>query len=234
VPLVTFACQWLRRNIPEPPARTVLVQGDTGPGQFIFMDGRVQAVVDWELATMGDPMRELAHVRARDAWYPTRNLPKWFQYYSESSGVPIDRRKISYYTVIAMLTTALALGPVVQHLDPRTDHAEWIAQDMWSKRATAEALAEVMQIELEPIDTPIPDSPRLSSLFEILEENLREEQLPQIADSFLQHRMRMLLRLIAHLRRIGGHGPAARQTADQRARWNPRAGAARAPRGSLS
>lgn len=206
VPLVTFACQWLRRNVPEPPKRAVLVQGDTGPGQFLFQDGRVKAVIDWELATLGDPMRELAHIRTRDVWYPTGNLPKWFEYYSEFSGVPLDHRKIGYYTVIAMLTTALALGPVVQHLHPRTDHAEWIAQDTWSKRATAEALAEAMQIELVPIELPTPDSPYVSRLFEVMEENLREEQLPRIADEYLQHRMRMLLRLVAHLRNLGEIG----------------------------
>lgn len=206
VPLVTFACLWLRRNLPEPPARTVLVQGDTGPGQFLFKDGRVQAIIDWELATLGDPMRELAHIRTRDVWYPTGNLPRWFQYYSEYAGVPLDLGKIRYYSVIAMLTTALALGPVVQHLHPRTDHAEWIAQDVWSKRATAEALAEVMRIELEPAELPVPDSPYVSRIFDVMEENLREEQLPQIGDGFLQHRMRMLLRLMAHARNIGEIG----------------------------
>jgi aminoglycoside phosphotransferase (APT) family kinase protein len=206
VPLVTFACLWLRRNVPAPPARPVLVQGDTGPGQFLFKNGRVQAVVDWELAALGDPMRELAHVRTRDVWYPTGNLPKWFQYYSEFSGVPLDHHKIRYYSVIGMLTTALALGPVVQHLNPRDDHAEWIAQDVWSKRATAEALAEAMQIELTPIALPTADAPYVSKLFDALEDNLREEQLPHIEDSFLQHRMKMLLRLVAHMRNIGEIG----------------------------
>lgn len=206
VPLVTFACLWLRRNIPAPPARPVLVQGDTGPGQFLFKDGRVQAVVDWELSSLGDPMRELAHIRTRDVWYPTGNLPKWFQYYSEFSGVPLDHDKIRYYSVIGMLTTALALAPVVQNLNPRDDHAEWIAQDVWSKRATAEALAEALGITLQPIDLPQPDSPYVSKLFDALEDNLRDEQLPHIGDSFLQHRMKMLLRLVAHMRNIGEIG----------------------------
>lgn len=206
VPLVTFACLWLRRNVPELPARTVLVQGDTGPGQFLFRDGKVQGVIDWELATLGDPMRELAHIRTRDVWYPTGNLPRWFQYYSEYSGVPLDLPRIRYYSVIAMLTTALALGPVVQRLHPRTDHAEWIAQDIWSKRATAEALAEVTGTELDPVELPTGDSPHVSRLFDVLEENLREEHLPQITDGFQQHRVRMLLRLVAHMRNLGEIG----------------------------
>ncbi|MBK7251220.1 MAG: phosphotransferase family protein [Gammaproteobacteria bacterium] len=206
VPLVTFACLWLRRNVPEPPARTVLVQGDAGPGQFIFQDGHIRAIVDWELATFGDPMRDLAHVRARNLWYPTGNLPKWFEYYSEAAGIPLDYGRIRYYSVIAMLTTALALAPVVQHLDPRSEHTEWIAEDIRSKVATTEALAEAMGITLEEPEPPAPNAPRTSQLFGVLEQNLREEQLPHLTDDFRRQRMTMALRLVTHLRNIGEIG----------------------------
>jgi aminoglycoside phosphotransferase (APT) family kinase protein len=206
VPIVTFACRWLRRNIPEPPARPVLVQGDTGPGQFIWKGGRILTIVDWELASLGDPMRDLAHIRARDVWYPTGNLQHWFKYYSDAAGIPLDHKKISYYTVIAMLTTALALGPVVQNLNPRDEHAEWIGQDMWSKRGTAEALAEVMDIPLAPVTLPQAQSGYVSQLFDVLEDNLREEHLPQLPEGFGQHRMRMTLRLVAHIRNVAEIG----------------------------
>lgn len=206
VPLVTFACRWLRRNLPAMPERVVLVQGDTGPGQFLFRNNRVQAVVDWELAQLGDPMRELAHIRTRDVWYPTGNLPKWFEYYSEFSGVPLDDDKIHYYSVIGMLTTALALAPVVQNLNPRDEHGEWLAQDVWSKRATAEALAEAKGVALAPVDLPTADAPRVSKLFDALVDNLEGEQLPHIGDAFLQHRMQMTLRLVAHIRNVAEIG----------------------------
>ncbi len=202
VPLVTFACQWMRRNPPEPPKRPVLAQGDTGPGQFIFKDGRIKAVVDWELAFIGDPMNELARIRTRDMWYPTGNLPKWFQYYSEYSGTPLDLDKIRYYSVIAMMTTALALGPVAQRVDPRDVHAEWIAEEIWSKRATIECLAEAIGVKLEPPAIPTPQPSRLSELFDVLEENLRDEQFPRIEDRFLRYRMSMDLRLLTHIRHL--------------------------------
>jgi len=211
VPLVSFACQWLRRNLPSMPQRLVLVQGDTGPGQFLFRDGRVQAVVDWELAALGDPMRELAHIRTRDVWYPTGNLPDWFRYYSEFSGVPLDEHKIRYYSVIGMLTTALALGPVVQKLNPRDDHAEWLTQDVWSKRASAEALADAMGVLLEPVELPVAERPYVSTLFDVMQENLQQEQLPHIGDSYRQHRMQMVLRLLARLRNQAEIGPEIEQ-----------------------
>ena len=199
VPLVSFACGWLRRNLPEMPERLVLVQGDTGPGQFLFRDSRVQGVVDFELANLGDPMRELAHIRTRDVWYPTGNLPDWFRYYSDASGVPLDPHKIRYYSVIGMFTTALALGPVVQKLNPRDEHAEWIAQEVWSRKATAEAIAEAMGLTLDAPRLPVPERPHVSMLFETMRSNLRDEQLPAITDSFLAHRLQMSLRLLTHM-----------------------------------
>jgi aminoglycoside phosphotransferase (APT) family kinase protein len=206
VPLVTFACQWMRRNPPEPPKRPVLAQGDTGPGQFIFKDGRIQAIVDWELAFVGDPMNELARIRTRDMWYPTGNLPKWFQYYSEYSGTPLELDKIRYYSVIAMMTTALALGPVAQRLDPRDVHAEWIAEEIWSKRATIECLAEAINVKLQAPSIPRPQPNRLSELFDVLEDNLREEQIPRNEDRFLRYRMNLDLRLLTRMRHLTEFG----------------------------
>ena len=66
VPLVTFACGWLRRNVPAAPPRAALLQGDTGPGQFLFEGGRLTAIIDWEFAHLGDPTLDLAQIRTRD------------------------------------------------------------------------------------------------------------------------------------------------------------------------
>lgn len=205
VPLLTFACKWLRENIPPAPERPVLVQGDTGPGQFLFADGKVKSVIDWELAFLGDPMRELAQIRTRDVWYPTGNLMHWFNEYSRASGVPLDYDKLRYYNVIAMLITTMALSPYVQQPNPSDDHAEWYSQDAWSKLASAEALAEAMSIQVEAPLIPEPRESRHAKLYDILDQNLREEQLPKIEtieNGFLAHRLNMDLRLIAYMKRI--------------------------------
>lgn len=44
-----------------PPQRTGIVHGDYRPGNAVFgADGTLRAVLDWELATTGDPMADLA------------------------------------------------------------------------------------------------------------------------------------------------------------------------------
>ena len=50
----------LLHHVPDYDGEPVLVQGDTGPGNFMYVDDRVTAIVDWELAHVGDPMDDIA------------------------------------------------------------------------------------------------------------------------------------------------------------------------------
>jgi aminoglycoside phosphotransferase (APT) family kinase protein len=208
VPLLTFACDWLRRHAPRRmPEQTVLVQGDTGPGNFIFDGPRVKAITDWEMAHLGDPMDDLALIRSRDLYYPFGDLRERFRLYSELSGRPLDLDAVRYYTVKAMTIVPLSLAPVMENLDARTEHAEWIAQYVFYERTTAEALAEALGVALEPIELPAPAATPRSHLFDILLENLRDEQLPAIDEPYRAARMALALRLaqhLAHAERLGG------------------------------
>ncbi len=61
VPLMRLACAWLRRNMP-PCARPALLHGDYRMGNFLFTehDARITAILDWEMARIGDPHSDLA------------------------------------------------------------------------------------------------------------------------------------------------------------------------------
>jgi aminoglycoside phosphotransferase (APT) family kinase protein len=210
-PLVVFATQWLRRNVPARLGHTCLIQGDTGPGNFLFEGERVTAIVDWELAHLGDPMLDLAQVRCRDLYYPIDDLAETLSLYAEASGHPLDLDALRYYSVKAMLITPLALAPVVENLTPEMDHAEWIAQHVFYKRVTPQALAEAIGIELEPVELPEAMPTPQSGLFDILVQNLREEQLPGLEDPFRRARMELTARLAVHLRNRENFAPAIEQ-----------------------
>ncbi|MCA9716453.1 MAG: phosphotransferase family protein [Myxococcales bacterium] len=51
----------------SPPA-SVLVHGDFWPGNILWRNGRVAAVVDWEDAALGDPLLDLACCRLELLW----------------------------------------------------------------------------------------------------------------------------------------------------------------------
>ncbi len=59
MPAVRYGLRWLRRNSPE-PADPALVHGDLRNGNIIVDDNRLVAVLDWELAHVGDPIEDLA------------------------------------------------------------------------------------------------------------------------------------------------------------------------------
>ena len=46
----------------------VLLHGDLWPGNVLWRDGRIAAIVDWEDAAIGDPLRDLAVSRLELLW----------------------------------------------------------------------------------------------------------------------------------------------------------------------
>ncbi|MCH2172085.1 phosphotransferase family protein [Myxococcota bacterium] len=208
LPLLTFGCRWLRRNVPERRIEPVLVQGDTGPGNFLFEGNRVTALVDWELAHLGDPMDDLACVRSRDLYYPIGRFSERLDRYQVLSGQALDLEALRFYTVKCMLLVPLSLAPVMENLTPRTEHAEWIAQHVFYLRTTAESLAEAIGVELKPYTVPAMTETRHRVLYDIVLENLENEQLPAVEDSFRASRLALTARLVRHLRHVHLRGSA--------------------------
>jgi aminoglycoside phosphotransferase (APT) family kinase protein len=59
-PLARTALQWLRDNQPpSPPQGPALVWGDARFSNLVYRDFEVAAVLDWEMALIGDPLFDL-------------------------------------------------------------------------------------------------------------------------------------------------------------------------------
>lgn len=58
-PLLSLACNWLAANVPELD-RPVLVHGDFKANNLLCDREEVTAVIDWEMAHIGDPVEDLA------------------------------------------------------------------------------------------------------------------------------------------------------------------------------
>ncbi len=60
-PIARAAIRRLRRNPPPPPAKLSVIHGDYRNGNFLHNGaGRIVAVLDWEMAHIGDPLEDLA------------------------------------------------------------------------------------------------------------------------------------------------------------------------------
>lgn len=57
-PMAHRALQWLRANAPKAD-RLSLVHGDYRLGNFLEKNGRISAILDWELVHLGDPVEDL-------------------------------------------------------------------------------------------------------------------------------------------------------------------------------
>ena len=66
VPMLELAAIWLRANAPIAP-RISIVHGDFRIGNFLEADGRITAILDWELVRLGDPIEDLGWI-CLQAW----------------------------------------------------------------------------------------------------------------------------------------------------------------------
>ena len=93
---------WLIANPPPKDRPRRLVHGDLGLHNVLVRDGELAAILDWELAHLGDPAEDIAY-----AWSPLlRHLTTWEQFvaqYLDNGGDPAacERHAVAWYSVWA-------------------------------------------------------------------------------------------------------------------------------------
>ncbi len=108
-PVIVIAAEWLREHLP-PAERIVLVHGDYRSGNFLYDDGgRITAILDWELAHLGDPhedlgwvVNELFSVRASSGERLACGLlprEEMLARYERATGSTIDRGRLRFYEI---------------------------------------------------------------------------------------------------------------------------------------
>jgi len=162
-PLLEYGRWWLHHHVPGGVRPVCLLQGDTGPGQFLFEGGRVTALIDWEMAHLGDPMLDLGVMRMRELLYPTGLVPEILRHYAACSPHPVDRPALQYYTVMSMLLSPLAMATSLATLPAsQPTIVQRLAWDVILRRGLCEALLEAsreLPVEPAPADTSAPPPP---------------------------------------------------------------------------
>jgi aminoglycoside phosphotransferase (APT) family kinase protein len=108
-PAFEIGLRWLEERRPDPVEHRV-VHGDFRLGNFIVGEDGLRAVIDWELAHLGDPMEDLAWPCVR-AWrfgaepevggLAGRDL--LYGAYEEATGTVIDRQRTHWWEVLSTL-----------------------------------------------------------------------------------------------------------------------------------
>lgn len=106
-PLFVEPVEWLRRNMPI-TERVTLTMGDCKLSNFMFRDGEVSGIFDWEWARLSDPMWDLAW----SGFFGTRpgyllegmmDPVEASKYYEEQSGIPVNMQNVRFWAVIGQL-----------------------------------------------------------------------------------------------------------------------------------
>lgn len=199
-PLIELGLIWLRNNVPDVSGPVVLVQGDTGPGNFLYEDGRVTAVLDWELAHLGDPHDDLAWVTVRAVQEPFTHMPDRLQDYGTASGLELDFNRIRYYRVFAELRILILGHNKVGNADQLSEVGNSLIYGALHRRLFVEAMAEVLGLSLSiPESLEAPATSR-EWLYDAALAQIAQIIVPRSEDPFVIQRSKGLARILKYLR----------------------------------
>jgi aminoglycoside phosphotransferase (APT) family kinase protein len=111
-PELELAHAWLRAHAPRSPG-TVLVHGDFKPGNVLLLaNDEIGALLDWELAHLGDPWEDLGWVtqplRTREHLVPGAwEREDLFDRYQRVTGLEVDGGAVAWWNVFACYKTAV-------------------------------------------------------------------------------------------------------------------------------
>jgi aminoglycoside phosphotransferase (APT) family kinase protein len=110
MPVTRAVLRWLRRNPPPPPRRIALVHGDYRTENFLFDGPQVTAVLDWEMAHLGDPLEDLSWWML-DNWRYDRERPgligaffpreEFVAHWERASGLTADEAALRWWTLLS-------------------------------------------------------------------------------------------------------------------------------------
>jgi aminoglycoside phosphotransferase (APT) family kinase protein len=110
LPVFELAFAWLRAHCPAPD-RFTLVHGDYRHGNLMIGPDGIRAVLDWELAHVGDPIEDLGWICVAAWRFGAIDKPVggWgsrealFAAYQASTGVPVDPQRALFWEVMGTL-----------------------------------------------------------------------------------------------------------------------------------
>ncbi len=109
-PVFELAFRWLREHAPADPVQPVLVHGDFRNGNLVVDRRGLRAVLDWELAHLGDGMEDLGWLCVNSWRFGQHALPvggfgtreALFASY-EAAGAKVNAARVHYWQVFGTL-----------------------------------------------------------------------------------------------------------------------------------
>ncbi len=111
VPTFEAAFRWLEDHMPQRPTTPCLVHGDFRNGNLIFGPEGIRAVLDWELAHLGDPAQDLGWITVNSWRFGARDHPvggfgsieDMMAGYVAAGGAAIDTARVLFWQALGSL-----------------------------------------------------------------------------------------------------------------------------------
>ena len=163
-PVLSLAFAWLRQHEPQPQPALSLVHGDFRHGNLMIGPDGVNAVLDWELAHLGDPMEDLGWICVNSWRFGHIDLPvggfgtreALFAGYAAEGGV-VDVERVHYWEVMGSLKWAVMCGDMLEAFRSGADRS--VERAAIGRRAS-EAELDLLRLLVPDRRTPGAD-PRL-------------------------------------------------------------------------
>lgn len=99
LPTLSWLFDWLSDH-EQPAERAAVVHGDLRPGNVLYEGERITALLDWEMAHLGDPVEDLAWAY-RALWSPERFVPlrEFVAAYEREAGVRVEPDRLRWHRV---------------------------------------------------------------------------------------------------------------------------------------
>ena len=121
-PMIDYTARWLKDNIPQ-DTRTALVHSDFRNGNLMINGEGICAVLDWELAHLGDPMRDLGWICTNSWRFGKTELAvggfgereDLFQGYEDECGKRPNAAHVKFWEVFGSFWWAIACLGMAKH-----------------------------------------------------------------------------------------------------------------------
>jgi aminoglycoside phosphotransferase (APT) family kinase protein len=196
-PVEVFLRRWLRDHAPQDRlAEARFITYDSF--QFMFDDGRITGLLDFEHAHVGDPMMDLAALRVRDTLKNLGDLAELTDRYEAVTGVTVDHDVVEYQTVLYNALSVVSVGPPLADPVPGTDWISYLAWYVNGARWAFESIAEIRGYTLDPVEIPEPRPTRHAPALRYLVDGMRAAAGRHRDD----YELAGLGRIASHLRRV--------------------------------
>lgn len=206
--LLELAFRWLAANVPEPGQPPVVVHGDAGPGNFIFAEGRLAALVDWELWHLGDPVEDIAWLSMRSVLEPIPQFAQRVREYEALRGESVDRARLDYHRVFVTARVSVIRHRALADPSPDSDPGNSLVSRLVNRRLLVKSLRGAMRVAPAARDLPDPPPTPRTTDYDYLLGQLRDVVAPAVTDPVASRRIKGMARVLKHLREQDRRGAA--------------------------